>query len=181
MEDKIIRYISRYSGEKVRLTELIAHFTHDISGNEKETVIYKKILPALLSMEKDKMIKLSWDMLLTRYRFPRYIYQKREEKGAGDQARSEAPLWQKQVEDILKKESALRNRKVREMRLQDRFEKFVRRYEKSSEEVSPSDDWVKVITAFMESNLSQYDVMRACIEAFKAGAVFEKYRGEFGD
>jgi hypothetical protein len=179
MEDKIIRYISKYSGEKVRLTELIAHFTHDVSGNEKETVIYKKILPALLNMEKSKKIKLSWDMLLTRYRFPRYIYHKGEGKPAEVENKTEGPLWQKQIEDILKRDSAIHNRKVRELRLQDRFEKFIKRYEKSSAEIAPSDDWVKVITAIMETNLSQYDVMRACIEAFKAGAVWEKYRQEF--
>jgi hypothetical protein len=179
MEDKIIRYISKLAGEKVRLTEVIAHFTHDISGNEKETVIYKKILPALLNMEKDKKIKLSWDMLLTRYRFPRYIYHGREGTAQPDPAKSEAPLWQKQIEDILKKDSAVHNKKIRELRLQDRFEKFMKRYEKSSEAISPSDDWVKVITAIMETNLSQYDVMRACIEAFKAGVVWEKYRKEF--
>jgi hypothetical protein len=179
MEDKIIRYITKFSGEKVRLTELIAHFTHDVSGNDKETVIYKKILPALLNMEKEKRIKLSWDMLLTRYRFPRYIYHKREEMAIADPATPEAPLWQKQIEDILKKDLAIRNRKLREMRLQDRFEKFMKRYEKSSEEISPSDDWAKVITAIMETNLSQFDVMRACIEAFKAGAIWEKYKQEF--
>jgi hypothetical protein len=179
MEDKIIRYISKLTGEKVRLTELIAHFTHDISGNEKETIIYKKILPALLNMEKDKRIRLSWDMLLTRYRFPRYIYHGGEETDHPDPAKSDAPLWQKQIEDILKRDSTVHNKKIRELRLQDRFEKFMKRYEKSSEQISPSDDWVKVITAIMETNLSQFDVMRACIEAFKAGVVWEKYRKEF--
>jgi hypothetical protein len=179
MEDKITRYIAKLAGEKVRLTELIAHFTHDISGNEKHTVIYKKILPALLNMEKNKKIKLSWDMLLTRYRFPRYIYHGLEETTQPDPGKSEAPLWQRQVEDILKKDSAVYNKKIRDLRLQDRFEKFMQRYENSSEAISPSDDWVKVITAIMETNLSQYDVMRACIEAFKAGVVWEKYRKEF--
>jgi hypothetical protein len=178
MEDKIIRYISKYSGKKVRLTELIAHFTYDISGSEKENIIYKKILPTLINMEKEQKIKLSWDMLLTRYRFPRYIYHKSESASVGIDETIELPLWQRQIEDILKRDSAVHNRKVRELRLQDRFEKFVKRYEKSSEEIAPSDDWVKVITAIMETNLSQYDVMRACIEAFKAGAVWEKYKKE---
>ena len=73
----------------------------------------------------------------------------------------------------------LHNRKVRELKLQDRFEKFLKRYEKSSDEISPSDDWIKVITAVMEANLSQFDVMHACIEAFKAGAIWEKYKSEF--
>jgi hypothetical protein len=31
----------------------------------------------------------------------------------------------------------------------------------------------------MEANLSQYDVMHACIEAFKAGAIWERYKKEF--
>jgi len=179
MEDKIVRYISKLSAEKVRLTELIAHFTHDISGNEKETVIYKKILPALLNMEKDRKIKLSWDVMLTRYRFPRYIYRESEAATESQVVRADAPLWQQQIEDILKKRSVTYNKKVRELRLQDRFEKFVKRYEKSSEEISPSEDWIKVITAVMEANLSQYDVMHACIEAFKAGAIWEKYKKEF--
>lgn len=179
MEDKIIRYMSKLSGEKVRLTELIAHFTHDTSGSEKDTIIYKKILPALLNMEKNKTIKLSWDMLLTRYRFPRYIYRKIADGQAAAAEMIESPLWKKQIEDILKKDSSIHNRKIRELRLQDRFEKFIKRYEKSSDEIAPSDDWVKVITAIMETNLSQFDVMRACIEAFKAGAVWEKYKQEF--
>jgi len=177
MEDRIIRYISKLSAEKVRLTELIAHFTHDISGNDKETVIYKKILPALLNMERDRKIKLSWDVLLARYRFPRYIYRDAEKEA--DPAKTEVPLWQKQVEEILRKEMVLHNRKVRELKLQDRFEKFIKRYEKSSGEISPSEDWIKVITAVMEANLSQFDVMHACIEAFKAGAIWEKYKTEF--
>jgi hypothetical protein len=179
MEDRIIRYISKLSADKVRLTELIAHFTHDISGNEKETVIYKKILPALLNMEKDRKIKLSWDVLLARYRFPRYIYRddgKYQEPAA---FREDVPLWQKQVEEILKKHAVATNRKVRELKLQSRFEKFVKRYEKSSDEISPSEEWIKVITAVMEANLSQYDVMHACIEAFKAGAIWERYKREF--
>jgi hypothetical protein len=179
MEDKIRRYISKLSAEKVRLTELIAHFTHDISGNEKETIIYKKILPALLNMEKDRKIKLSWDVLLTRYRFPRYIYRESENDSESQVIKEDLPLWQKQIEEILKKQSVSYNRKVRELRLQDRFEKFVKRYEKSSDEISPSEDWIKVITAVMEANLSQFDVMHACIEAFKAGAIWEKYKKEF--
>jgi len=177
MEDKILRFISKLNSDKVRLTELIAHFTHDVSGNDKDTLIYKRILPALINMEKDNRIKLSWDVLLTRYRFPRYIYfaQDEEEKPAA----SGQPLWQKQIEDILKKDSVIYRKKVRELRLQDKFDRFLKRYEKSADEISPSEDWIKVITAIMETNLSQYDVMRACIEAFKAGAVWEKYRREF--
>jgi hypothetical protein len=68
---------------------------------------------------------------------------------------------------------------VRELRLQDKFDRFLKRYEKSADEIAPSEDWIKVITAIMETNLAQYDVMRACIEAFKAGAVWEKYSREF--
>ena len=179
MEDQIIRYISKLSSEKIRLTELIAHFTHNVSGNEKETVIYKKILPALLQMEKSNKIKLSWDVLLTRYRFPRYIYHRTPEGIEETPPAEEMPLWQKQIEDILKKDSTIQSKKVKELRIQDRFEKFIKRYEKSSEEISPSEDWIRVITAVMETNLSQYDVMRACIEAFKAGVVWEKYKKEF--
>jgi len=178
MEDKLIKYISGLNGEKVRLTEVIAHFTHDMSGNEKETIIQKKILPALLNMEKNKKIKLSWDVLLTRYRFPRYIYCKEEPVENLQQVKSELPLWQRQIEEILKRDSAIQSKKTRDTRLQDKFERFARRYEKSSEEIAPSEDWIKVITAIMETNLSQYDVMRACIEAFKAGAIWEKYRKE---
>ncbi len=176
MEDKILRFISKLNSDKVRLTELIAHFTHDVSGNDKDTLIYKRILPALINMEKENRIKLSWDVLLTRYRFPRYIYfaQEDEKPSATGQ-----PLWQKQIEDILKKDSVIYRKKVRELRLQDKFDRFLKRYEKSADEISPSEDWIKVITAIMETNLSQYDVMRACIEAFKAGAVWEKYRREF--
>ncbi len=181
MEDKIIRYISKLNAGKVRLTEVIAHFTHDVTGTEKETIIFKKILPALLNMEKTEKIKLSWDVLLTRYRFPRYIYTKSEEQDNAKETKPEQPLWQKQIEDILKKDATVYHKKVRELRLQDKFEKFVKRYEKSSEEIAPSEDWIKIITAVMETNLSQYDVMRACIEAFKAGALWEKYRKEFED
>ncbi len=180
MEDKILRFISKLNSDKVRLTELIAHFSHDVSGNDKDTLIYKKILPALINMEKENRIKLSWDVLLTRYRFPRYIYFAQEESKEPQEPQAQGrPLWQTQIEDILKKDSILYRKKVRELRLQDKFDRFLKRYEKSADEVSPSEDWIKVITAIMESNLSQYDVMRACIEAFKAGAVWEKYRREF--
>jgi hypothetical protein len=178
MEDRITRYISKLNAEKVRLTELIAHFTHDVSSSEKNTIIYSKILPALLNMEKEEKIKLSWDVLLSRYSFPRYIYNKGE-SASGEQSAMPLPLWQSQIEDILKKDSAIYNKKVKELRLQDKFERFNKRYEKSSEEIAPSEDWIKVVTAMMESNLAQYDVMRACIEAFKAGAVWERYRKEF--
>ena len=181
MEDKIIRYIAKLSSDKVRLTELIAHFTHDISGNEKDTLIYNKILPALLNMEKDKRIKLSWDVLLARYRFPRYIYRDAAPEFHAPAVEDQVPVWQQQIEEILKKHPVITHRKVRELKLQDRFERFVKRYEKSSEEISPSEDWIKVITAVMEANLSQYDVMHACIEAFKAGAIWERYRSEFED
>jgi len=177
MEDKIIRFMSKLNSDKVRLTELIAHFAHDVSGNDKETLIYKKILPALINMEKENRIKLSWDMLLTRYRFPRYIYFAADERT--QPVVTGRPLWQAEIEDILKKDSILYRKKVRELRLQDKFDRFLKRYEKSADEISPSEDWIKVITAIMESNLAQYDVMRACIEAFKAGAVWEKYRREF--
>jgi len=179
MEDRILKYISKLDSDKVRLTELIAHFTHDVSGNDKDTLIYKKILPALINMEKENRIKLSWDVLLTRYRFPRYIYCGQEEEAGEKPAVTGQPLWQKQIEDILKKDSVIYRKKVRELRLQDKFDRFLKRYEKSADEVSPSEDWIKVITAVMETNLSQYDVMHACIEAFKAGAVWEKYRREF--
>jgi hypothetical protein len=180
MEDKIIKYISKLNSDKVRLTELIAHFTHDVSGNDKDTLIYKKILPALINMEKENRIKLSWDVLLTRYRFPRYIYcAADEEAGEKPAALQGQPLWQLQIEDILKRDSVIYRKKVRELRLQDKFDRFLKRYEKSADEIAPSEDWIKVITAIMETNLAQYDVMRACIEAFKAGAVWEKYRREF--
>ena len=180
MEDKIIKYISKLDSDKVRLTELIAHFTHDVSGNDKDTLIYKKILPALINMEKENRIKLSWDVLLTRYRFPRYIYcAADEEPGEKSAVLQGQPLWQLQIEDILKRDSVIYRKKVRELRLQDKFDRFLKRYEKSADEVSPSEDWIKVITAIMETNLAQYDVMRACIEAFKAGAVWEKYKREF--
>ena len=178
MEDRILKYIAKLNADKVRLTELIAHFTHDVSGNDKDSLIYKKILPSLINMEKENRIKLSWDVLLTRYRFPRYIYCGQEEEGEKPPV-SGQPLWQKQIEDILKRDSVLYRKKVRELRLQDKFDRFLKRYEKSADEVSPSEDWIKVITAIMETNLAQYDVMRACIEAFKAGAVWEKYRREF--
>ena len=179
MEEKIFRYIAKLNSDKVRLTELIAHFTHDISGSDKETVIYNKILPALINMEKDRKIKLSWDVMLTRYRFPRYVYFNSGEPAEEKDQTGSLPLWQKQIEDILKRDSVIYRRKVKELRLQDKFDRFLKRYEKSSEEISPSDDWIKVITAIMESNLAQYDVMRACIEAFKAGAIWERYRNEF--
>jgi hypothetical protein len=179
MEEKILRYILKLNADKVRLTELIAHFTHDTSGSEKETIIYNKILPALINMEKDRRIKLSWDVMLTRYRFPRYVYFKTDDSAEDKAEEDGSPLWQKQIEDILKKDATVYRRKARELRMQDKFERFIKRYEKSAEEIAPSDDWVKVITAIMETNLSQYDVMRACIEAFKAGAVWERYRNEF--
>lgn len=179
MEDKIISYISKLSGDKIRLTELIAHFTHDISARERDVVIREKILPALINMEKNKKIQLSWDVLLNRYCFPRYIYSKADGSGPAKPEKSGTPLWQKQIEEILKKDFAINGRRIHEMRVQDRFEKFIKRYEKSSDEIAPSDDWVKVITAIMETNLSQYDVMRACIEAFKAGVIWEKYKKEF--
>jgi hypothetical protein len=179
MEDRILKYIAKLNADKVRLTELIAHFTHDVSGNDKDTLIYKKILPALINMEKERRIKLSWDVLLTRYRFPRYIYCGAEEEAEELTPASGRPIWQKQIEDILKRDSILYRKKVRELRLQDKFDRFLKRYEKSAGEIAPSEDWIKVITAIMETNLSQYDVMRACIEAFKAGAVWEKYSREF--
>lgn len=179
MEDKILRYIHKLKADKIRLTELIAHFTHDISGNDKETVIYNKILPALINMEKDHKIKLSWDVMLTRYRFPRYVYSNSGDQNEGNQNASRMPLWQKQVEEILKRDAVIHRRKLHELRLQDKFDRFIRRYEKSSEDIQPSDDWIKIITAFMETSLSQYDVMRACVEAFKAGAIWERYRNEF--
>lgn len=178
MEDRILKYIAKLNADKVRLTELIAHFTHDVSGIDRDTLIYKKIFPALINMEKERRIKLSWDVLLTRYRFPRYIYCGPEEEEALPPAGGR-PIWQKQIEDILKRDSILYRKKVRELRLQDKFDRFFKRYEKSAGEIAPSEDWIKVITAVMETNLSQYDVMRACIEAFKAGAVWEKYRKEF--
>jgi hypothetical protein len=179
MEDRILKYIAKLNADKVRLTELIAHFTHDVSGNDKDTLIYKKILPALINMEKERRIKLSWDVLLTRYRFPRYIYCGAEEEEAELVPSGGRPVWQQQIEDILKRDSILYRKKVRELRLQDKFDRFLKRYEKSAAEIAPSEDWIKVITAIMETNLSQYDVMRACIEAFKAGAVWEKYSKEF--
>jgi hypothetical protein len=179
MEDKILKYISKLSSDKVRLTELIAHFTHDVSGSDKDTLIYKKIFPALINMEKENRIKLSWDMLLSRYRFPRYIYTTAEDGSDERPLAAGRPLWQMQIEDILKRDSVIYHKKVRELRLQDKFDRFLKRYDKSSEEIAPSEDWIKVITAIMETNLAQYDVMRACIEAFKAGAVWEKYRKEF--
>ncbi len=179
MEEKIFRYITKLNSEKVRLTELIAHFTHDISGSDKETVIYNKILPALINMEKSQKIKLSWDVMLTRYRFPRYVYFNFQEPDGAKAKAGSTPLWQKQIEDILKRDAVIYHRKVKELRLQDKFDRFIKRYEKSSEEISPSEDWIKIITAIMETNLSQYNVMRACIEAFKAGAVWERYRNEF--
>ena len=179
MEEKIFRYITKLNSEKVRLTELIAHFTHDISGSDKETVIYNKILPALINMEKSRKIKLSWDVMLTRYRFPRYVYFKSGAPAEVAEQAGSTPLWQKQIEDILKRDAVIYHRKVKELRLQDKFDRFIKRYEKSSEEISPSEDWIKIITAIMETNLSQYNVMRACIEAFKAGAVWERYHNEF--
>ena len=135
MEDRILKYISKLNSDKVRLTELIAHFTHDVSGNDKDTLIYKKILPALINMEKENRIKLSWDVLLTRYRFPRYIYCPQEEEEGEKPPASGQPLWQKQIEDILKKDSVLYRKKVRELRLQDKFDRFLKRYEKSADEV----------------------------------------------
>jgi hypothetical protein len=179
MEEKLFRYLSKVGADKLRLTELIAHFTHDVTGSEKENLIFKRILPALINMEKDSRIQLSWDVMLSRYRFPRYIYCKPETAPASAR-RPLRPLWQRQVEEILKQNATVYSKKAQELRLQDKFERFVKRYEKSAEDINPSEDWVKVITAFMESNLSQYDVMRACIEAFKAGAIWERYRKEFG-
>jgi len=179
MEDKIFRFISKTGTDKIRLTELIAHFAHDVSGSEKETLIFKKILPALLNMEKENRIKLSWDVMLSRYRFPRYILFGSAGSEMEKAIKSAAPLWQRQIEDILKKHAVGYRKKARELRLEDKFEQFVKRYEKSAEEITPSEDWVKVITAFMETNLAQYDVMRACIEAFKAGALWERYKEDF--
>lgn len=179
MEEKIFRYILKLNSDKIRLTELIAHFTHDVSGSDKETIIYNKILPALINMEKNQKIKLSWNVMLTRYRFPRYVYFNSQQAPEVRGQHSAVPLWQQQIEDILKRDAVIYRRKVKELRLQDKFDRFIKRYEKSSEEISPSDDWIKVITAIMESNLAQYDVMRACIEAFKAGAIWERYRNEF--
>jgi len=178
MEEKIFRYISKIGADKIRLTEVIAHFTHEIAGNEKETLIFKKILPALLNMEKRKRIKLSWEVMLSRYRFPRYIYYRPESAPAVNKDRQPAPLWQKQIEDILKKEAAHYQKNSQEQKLQDKFEKFLKKYEKGNEELIPSEEWIQVLTAFMETNLAQYDVMRACIEAFKAGVVWQKYRNE---
>jgi hypothetical protein len=178
MEGKITRYISKLPADKVRLTEIIDYFTHNISGNKKSTIIQNKILPALINMEKHRKIKLSWDVMLSRYKFPRYIYREDEGNPGGQQCKPDMQLWQRQIEDILKKDSISHGKKVKEIRLQDKYEKFITKYEKSAEEISPSEDWISVITVMMETNLSQYDVMRACIEAFKAGAVWERYREE---
>ncbi|MBN1375226.1 MAG: hypothetical protein JXA01_03635 [Dehalococcoidia bacterium] len=179
MEDQIISYISKLNADKVRLTGLIAFFAQDISGNEKQTLIYKKIFPALLNMEKGRKIKLSWDVMLSRYSFPRYIYPETGQAAGDGIEQAAIPLWQRQIENILKRHPVTTNKKTGVGKLQDKFEKFSKRYDKSSQEISPSDDWIKVITAVMEANLSQYDVMHACIEAFKAGAVWEKYKKEF--
>ena len=113
MEDRILKYIARLNADKVRLTELIAHFTHDVSGIDKDTLIYKKIFPALINMEKERRIELSWDVLLTRYRFPRYIYCSAEEEAEELPPAGGEPIWQKQIEDILKRDSIRNRKKVR--------------------------------------------------------------------
>ncbi len=43
MEEKLFRYIAKVGADKLRLTELIAHFTHDVPGSEKENLIFPDI------------------------------------------------------------------------------------------------------------------------------------------
>jgi len=75
--------------------------------------------------------------------------------------------WEKEVDKILK-----------ESRLNTRFEKIVDRLEKEEIGNDPPEEWQEVFSAVFEGLINDYPVLGCCIFAFKAGQIWERFKGE---
>ena len=62
--------------------------------------------------------------------------------------------------------------------IKDKVIRFNKLFEEKSGDIVPPGDWQKVFMIFMENNIDNENVWVACVEAFKAGVLWNTYRDQ---
>ena len=79
--------------------------------------------------------------------------------------------WEKQIEKIMEtSEDKIPERQIKS---------FFHYYNKF--DVAPPEEWLDIFSAFFETNLEEVPAFDACILAFRAGQVFERFKEQLID
>ena len=161
--------------DKIRIFDLVKMIDPDVKRNKMKDVILS-FLPLLSKMEENKEFELSWKELNSTKEYPRFIIRRRKEI---------SPLWRREIEDIMKNvvlsdgNAKFKNfNRNRNEDIKSKVIRFNKLFEEKSGDIVPSGDWQKVFMIFMENNVDHENIWVACVEAFKAGVLWNIYKDQ---
>lgn len=85
---------------------------------------------------------------------------------------NEKPLWEKQINGIIKK------KKSEGRLLHEKVDLFLGYLNQEGDEFMPSQNWQDFLNFFFMNLISERSIIGAIIESFKAGQTYEKYKIE---
>jgi hypothetical protein len=171
LENDISNALSKSETDKVRIYDLVKSIHPEIKRNQIREAVVTSFLPLLRKMEENKEITLSWNATKD---YPIYITRNRKD---------DSQLWMREVEEIVKDFSFAKSKEKikkfdRNDTIKDKVIRFNKLFEEKSGEIVPPGDWQKVFMIFMENNIDNENVWVACVEAFKAGVLWNTYRDQ---
>ena len=169
-EKDISNVLSKSESDKIRVYDLVKLINPEIKRNQIKQEVITSFLPLLRKMEENKEITLSWNATKD---YPIYV----------TRARTNDPLWMREVAEIVKDFSFAKTKdQIKKMSrsdsIKDKVIRFNKLFEEKSGEIIPPGDWQKVFMIFMENNIDNENVWVACVEAFKAGVLWNMYKDQ---
>jgi hypothetical protein len=172
LEEDIAKIRNNLLDGQNKTLDLIRTLYPEIKRNQISKTIQSDLLPALLKMEKDNEISLSSQLNSTK-EYPIYVTRNRKSD----------PLWMREIEEIVKDFSFAKTKEQikklnRNDSIKDKVIRFNKLFEQKSGDIVPPGDWQKVFMIFMENNIDNENVWVACVEAFKAGVLWNTYKDQ---
>lgn len=169
-EKDISNALLKSETDKVRIYDLVKIVNPEIKRNQIREAVVTSFLPLLRKMEENKEITLSWNAAKD---YPIYV----------TRSRGDEPLWMREVAEIVKDFSFAKSKdKTKKLDRNDTIKekviRFNKLFEEKSGEIVPPGDWQKVFMIFMENNIDNENVWVACVEAFKAGVLWNTYKDQ---
>jgi len=170
LEEDISNALSKSEFDRIRVYDLVKLINPEIKRNQVKQEVLTSFLPLLRKMEENKEITLSWNAAKD---YPVYVTRNRKD----------SPLWMREVEEIVKDFSFAKTKEQikkfnRNDSIKDKVIRFNKLFEEKSGEIVPPGDWQKVFMIFMENNIDNENVWVACVEAFKAGVLWNTYKDQ---
>ena len=168
-EQDISNVLSKSESDRMRVYDLVKLINPEIKRNQIKQEVITSFLPLLRKMEENKEITLSWNATKD---YPVYV----------TRSRVNDPLWMREVAEIVKDFSFAKTKQMKKLSrsdsIKDKVIRFNRLFEEKSGDIVPPGDWQKVFMIFMENNIDNENVWVSCVEAFKAGVLWNMYKDQ---